>query len=262
MKKLFIAIFLLSITFFSQAQEVKSSSDVPYPFDVKFKIAGWTIVPGITYMLPAKNFEESFSNTAGDTSFANKATGDGGFGAYLEIGRFKAIKGARRIQYFDYTLAYKQFRGTENFEATITTPTGSVPLNDKSTYNENIVALNFNIYSVRKFKHNFLINSIGVAGNYTFLSSRETSSLVMATKTREFQNQIYAQLNYKIGLGFKPHKNFIVIPTIETPILTVYPFDGGLSSSKYFYTRHRPLIFGIRILWLKSNMHACPPVYI
>lgn len=262
MKKLIVSFVLFVFVVNINAQEVKSHSDIPYPFDVKFKPSGWLIAPGFTYMLAARNADEEQS-VAGVGNVKNTADVNGGFGAYLEIGRYNVKKGSRKIQYFDYTVAYKQFRGTEEFQSTITNAGVTNVLDAESSYNQSIVSASFNLNAVRKFNsQTFMVNALGINGDYIFGNGREQGNLNMLTKTREFQDDWYIQLHYRFGIGFKASKNFYVIPTVETPILTGYPFDNGLSSSKYFYTRHRPLIFGIRILWLQSNTHNCPPVYI
>ena len=56
-------------------------------------------------------------------------------------------------------------------------------------------------------------------------------------------------------------KKFFIIPTIESPFLTLKKWEQGKSSYGVFNSRYRPLIFKIRFIWLKTpGKGDCPPV--
>jgi hypothetical protein len=62
-----------------------------------------------------------------------------------------------------------------------------------------------------------------------------------------------AQLHYKLGFGWKPEAGIYIMPMIETPILTAFPWDDGKSTLEYFTGRSRPFIITLRIQWLDKE---------
>ena len=71
-----------------------------------------------------------------------------------------------------------------------------------------------------------------------------------------FPGTFLAQLHYRFGFGFKVRSGLFIVPSIETPILTVVPFDDGKSTLQYFSSRYRPLLISIRIMLLDKRKSA------
>ena len=75
-------------------------------------------------------------------------------------------------------------------------------------------------------------------------------------------SNVVANIHYKLGVGFKLNDRIFVIPTIETPILNLYNFEKFKSTWGIFSSRYRPVIFTVRIAWLRPiGKGDCPPVY-
>jgi len=63
----------------------------------------------------------------------------------------------------------------------------------------------------------------------------------------------------KVGYGFKVKKTLFVIPTMESPFLTLKKWEQGKSTYGIFNSRYRPLIFKVRFIWLKKlGKGKCP----
>jgi hypothetical protein len=68
-------------------------------------------------------------------------------------------------------------------------------------------------------------------------------------------------LHYKLGFGYKVNQKLFIIPAVETPILNFIPFEKGRSTINVFNLHYRPLIFTVRIAWLrKPKANACPVI--
>jgi hypothetical protein len=63
-----------------------------------------------------------------------------------------------------------------------------------------------------------------------------------------FPPDLTADIHWKFGVGWRPEGGVLIIPSIETPILTLAKFDDGKSTSQVFSTRYRPIIVSLRVL--------------
>ena len=52
----------------------------------------------------------------------------------------------------------------------------------------------------------------------------------------------------------------MIIPSIETPILTFYPLEYGSSTLGYLSSRYRPIIISLKFLILRPKIDECPYV--
>jgi len=66
-------------------------------------------------------------------------------------------------------------------------------------------------------------------------------------------NNLQGQLHAKVGFGFKPESGVMIIPSIETPILNIQPFEDGKSTLPYFNSRYRPIIISVRFLFFAQT---------
>ena len=72
---------------------------------------------------------------------------------------------------------------------------------------------------------------------------------------------LWAQLHFKVGYGFKLTGHIILIPAVETPVFSFVPEDRNFGMMRWFSSDHRPLIFSLRFLFLRArDGWTCPPV--
>ena len=199
-----------------------------------------------------------------DYNFEAELSATGSPGVYLEGGRYHVLQYSTIFKYLDYGIAYKLLRGKENFEgqlvstldnAVTATPSG------KNKYSEHYANAYFNLNHVWQLSdYNFVQNSIGVNVDYAVSSSRSSNYGVAGVDER-FPSNPVAQLHYKIGYGMKLNSSLVLIPMLETPILTGYSFDNGRSTLEFFSSRYRPVIFTLRFLYIRGySLEKCIPV--
>src|SRR5687768_2241414 len=84
------------------------------PGEGKVRRGGFYFAPGVTYLLPrsSETDEEIFRNA--DTTYLATYDPSGKIGLYLEAGWFHATRDPVILDYWDFGLAYKNFRGYES----------------------------------------------------------------------------------------------------------------------------------------------------
>ncbi|MCB0409221.1 MAG: hypothetical protein KDD29_03320 [Flavobacteriales bacterium] len=225
---------------------------------------GWFFGIGATYMFPYLKESETidFIDTLNQTFTQDyTATPKGNFGLFFEIGKFK-INGKRVINYQDFGLSYKWFRGGEDFEQT--TMLNNAIYSQSSTnakFSDHAISAYFNIgnsYDISE--KTFMVNGIGLNADYFIIKSRGAGGTILGQE-QKFVSDFVGELHYFFGMGFKTGKRLIIMPMIETPIFAIYEFNHIKSTHDYFNTRSRPFIIKIRIMFLKKGSTSCPKVY-
>lgn len=258
--------FLLVVSTTLQAQTYKpgnKSGGLYRTGDEKLD-KGWFFGLGITYMLPYLKENETidFTDTLNQKftqTYTAKPTGK--IGLFAEIGKFK-INNKRIINYHDFGLSYKWFRGGENFEST--TLLNNNPYSASNTtdsYSDHALSLNYNIghsYDVSDKK--FIVNGLGLNADYFIIKSRSGGGNIL-NQPQKFVSDFVGEVHYFFGMGFKTGNRLIIMPIIETPVFAIYEFNHIKSTHDYFNTRSRPIIFRIRFMFLKKGSTSCPKVY-
>lgn len=238
---LLVFTLLLSLPSYSQYLSNRKNKDlVDYK---RYKQGGWLISPGLTYMYPnrIKYYNDS-------TEKDPNVDPHGRIALYLEAGRyFIFYKGGNVFNYLDYSLAYKRLSGSEEY------------FDNKGIFKQNFLLGNFNINNIIQLSdYTFIQNSLGINFDWKFMEKYEGSGSPIGANTGNF----LLSLHYKLGYGIKVTEKLFVIPTLETPILNGLIWENGKSTYGIFSSRYRPIIFSVRLAWLKSPSRGdCPPVY-
>jgi hypothetical protein len=272
---LFLTTFLVVSTLNSTAQQLKggryekgkgakrSSSSMlkinktdVFPLDRIYRLGGFTVAPGITYTFPAKAFSEQ--TTIRDTTYSLSTDPKGRMGWYLELGWFHSFANPSIFHYMDFGLSYKQFKGEESVLLTRTVAGSPVAaFSEKRDFSDQFLSGHYNLTHHRHFsRYGFVNNSIGANVDYAFSTNR-SGVLAHPAKETVFPEQLTAQLHYKLGIGWKASEQLLVVPSIETPILTVHSFDNFKSTLPYFHNRYRPIIISIRFLFIRQDPQNC-----
>jgi hypothetical protein len=241
----------------SSSAVIKRNKTDVFPLDRIYKLGGPLIAPGITYTFPRKAATET--HTINDTTHRFTSDPNGKMGLYLELGWFHAFINPRLFHFMDFGVSYKQLKGEESIVITREDATGSLlsTVAEKRNFSDQFVTGHFNLTHHRHFsRYGFINNSIGVNVDYAFSTSRSGVAVYPAAEP-EFQETLSGQLHYKLGIGWKATPQLLVIPSVETPLLTVYPFDGLKSTLPYYYNRYRPVIFSIRFLFIRQDPENC-----
>lgn len=205
---------------------------------------GWFINPGLTYM---------FGNSADDDGRPYSLTPSGLPGYYLEVGMEHLFPKQQKVfHYFDWGLGVKHFAGQEKYEDDASTPT-------RGMFNLGNVFARAGIHNVWQISmFNFIDQSIGFNLDYRIYGGNEDEGY-LSPIAPENQGPLVGQLHYSIGFGYKVRDGFFIVPSFQTPILTLISFDAFNPSHHWFNSRYQPMIFTLKFAWLFPKS-GCPPV--
>lgn len=263
MKRLLSSFFLLAIgsVLFGQGLMERKKAEI-FPTDGKKKQGGFYLAPGLTYTQTRfKNSEETLFSGQ-DTSYAATLDPNGALAFYLEAGWFHALKDPYIFDYWDAGLAYKRLKGSEDY-------LGVLRVNDQmvaeyqgmSNFTNSYVTAHFNVNKLFQLSdRNFIQASIGANADYRIGNALEESVHVVPTNG-SIPPGLLAQAHVKLGYGMKLNDRLIIIPQLETPVFSVSPTDQGFGALQWFNSLYRPVIFSVRIMWLRyPNGFDCPEV--
>lgn len=234
------------------------------PKSPQFKNSGWILAPGATYMLTPFIYQKHTFEATTTRQFDARARGIGKPGIYAEVGRYRMLPYSKLFSYFDYGISYKSLRGNERANGQYVSVPGEAALSPleetRGQFGFHHAEAFFNLNHIwRVGKYHFIQHTIGVNGGYAFLQNMSGTSLSPVGFVNP--GSWNAQFHYKLGYGIKMRGNWLLIPAIETPILNLFPFENGRSSSGFFASRYRPLIFSLRFFFMRpSNTMDCTPV--
>jgi len=224
-----------------------------FPKSLKYKSTGWYAGPGVTYMyagLSPKRIKVVDNQV--DTFWTVDLEPAGKVGQSFEIGRYMVLEYSKWFKYMDYGLAYASRRGKEKWEENILAAPSSETVtlfSDETSWSTHSISGRFTLNNISEYRGKyFLQNSIGVNLDYNVLVWDDRFRVPSIGNTLTPKGKLNFQLHYKVGFGIKVKKRTLIIPTLETPIFNLLPFNTWLGDVGYFNSRYRTLIFGVRIL--------------
>jgi len=265
MKNLFfLLIFTISASSFSQIldefnkrQNKRDSDREGSPFgtdrrDViwshslsKCRGIGWFINPGLTYM---------FGNSADDEGRPHDLTATGLPGYYVEAGMEHLFRKPQKIaHYVDWGLGIKHFGGQEKYSVDGSTSATRGQFNFGSIFLRGDI---HNVWQLSRF--NFIDQSLGFNVDYRIYGGKDDADYLSPIVSTN-QGKFLAQLHYSFGFGYKVRDGFFIVPSVQTPILTLVNFAGFNPSHHWFNSRYQPVIFTLKFAWLFPKK-GCPPV--
>lgn len=227
------------------------------------RMSGFHFAPGITYtMAPFRDIEDEYYRS-GDTVGTRNLSGQSKFGLYAEAGMYHLFRYGRLFRYLDWSLAYKALKGEQDFTYATkleSTNTNLATLEGTNAFRYRFITANVNLNNIIQIaNYSFIQNSLGLDYNYALGKKEDFNSSAVSGST--FGKSLFS-LHYKLGFGYKINQKWFIIPAIETPILNIVKFEKFKSTLGVFDMRYRPLIFTVRIAWLrKPKPNECPPVY-
>lgn len=258
LRNILVLILLFSFTYTS-AQNGRKVRDV-FPTHGNFERRGWVFSPGLTYMVPSLQRVTGAVHMSPDSIYDIEYNPSGRIGLLAEVSRFSIIESTPLISTMDFGIGFKLMRGIEEFEATLRDDL-SRPyiLNGEGVFNRGSVYTNFNINKIHQFSdYSFVKNSIGLNLDYALADKFSYNNKGLFINENA-ANKLIFQLHYKLGFGFKISEGIIIEPNIETPILTIFPFDEAKSTDLFFNTRYRPVLLRISIWMFDSKKdRKCP----
>jgi hypothetical protein len=262
-KLLIIPILLITISIFGQNYNPKKTGGL-YGTGKDKVDKGWYFGLGLTYMWAYTNEEKTIStNDTLNNIYDSKYIGDpkGKFGATAEIGMFR-MNDKRVVNYLDYGLAWKWFRGGEDYtnefyrnDTLLTSATA------EGSYGDHLISGHLNLgYRYDQTESLFYVNGLGLNLDYAIIKGRTPTPAIPEIDFKDGPGFL-GEIHYFFGMGFKTGKRLIIMPIVETPIFSFLPFTHIVSTHSYFNTRARPFIIRVRFMFLKKGSKSCPAVY-
>lgn len=227
---------------------------------------GLQLTIGPTFTFTSINGTET-SYTQNDTTFTQTITPKSGAGFFLEIGMVHITKRPRKyIHYYDWGIGYKRFRGKEDTELRILDetrdPAELTTLLGEGALHNNHVHGRFSVHNVFQLNPvNFLDNALGVNLDYILNSSNSDYEGHYDPSSQYFQGNLFAQLHYDFGYGFRVRGGTFIIPGIQLPLVGLHEWNGGTPSLHWFSSKYYPVLFKLKIVNLfPRNPDRCPAV--
>ena len=249
---LMIACFFIPAGVMGQNRKWKSLFPVD---DTNYKLSGWLAGAGGTYTFSLPSLTEQVYQLDNDTILTANFDAGGNLGFLIEAGRF-TMTYSKLVPYIDYGILFKLIRGTQDYKGYLSqSDNQNSILIDQSTssFSNYYLSAYFNANNaIRVSEFGFIQNSLGLNIDYKVIETLKGTA-------PEFPESIstsevfLTQLHYKLGYGFRLDKNHYLTFTLETPILTAYPWDDGKSTIAIFDSRYRPILFSVRVLFLNPN---------
>jgi len=258
MRKLIIGLALcLPLLVMGQNQR---TNDI-FPKFGNYERKGWVISPSLTYTLrPFKQAQERIF-MGSDSIYDVQYNAKGKMGVGIELGRFYAIDRSRLISYIDFSIGLKMLRGVESFEATLDDPDRLNPyiLRGEGTFSQSYATASFNATNAKMISREVAMhNTLGFNADYRFADVYEYNMNIFPMDLKTPGSFIF-QAHYKLGFGFSLTNNLMLVPSVETPLITLSPYDDLKSTLEIFNSRYRPLIFRLTILVLDNKPdRTCP----
>lgn len=257
-KSIWLVVIMLTFSMFCKAQFQQDRSNI-FPKYGNYKNKGWVFNPGMTYMMPTFKNPDQTLWVASDSSYNVDYSGTGNVGVMLEIGRFISIENSRIISYIDFAVGAKMLNGKESFEATLNSDTESNEVFGSGSFSQTYITASFNATNTFVLSDELAVhNSLGLNLDYDFASVYDYNDggLGMGLST---PSDLLLQFHYKLGFGFKASKNLFIIPSVETPLVTLIEYDDLKSTTKIFNSRYRPLLFRVTFMLLDQKAdRKCP----
>jgi len=261
MIRLRLLLLLTSICFalFSKAQ---LSKDI-FPLNREFKNGSFYVSPQLTYSVGIEKKEEI---NIDNTTYNYKISGMGKLGYGLEVGWFQSFENPRLVHYVEAGIAYRKFSGDATHSGTQLFPDFSqIEYKSQNTFDIQTAVASLRAVNVKQLgKFTFLNSAIGANVNYLFSENYNRPSIYPNTVigSEKFPDQLHAQLHFQIGIGLRLSRQWLLVPNIETPILTAYPLDDPLPPFKFFDAYYQPIILSFKIMYLREDPENCnAPIY-
>jgi hypothetical protein len=264
MKKFWLLLLVLCIPVCLSAQghTYKRKKPPLVVMDGHYKMSGWHFAPGLSYTFTRfKNSAETLYQ-GNDTLYTGTFDPAGKLGLYFEAGRYRLFKYGVLFNYMDYGVAFKQIKGKEAFAGEIMRESSSSLISAQSAeglFKHSYITGNFNLNGVLQTSdYQFVQWSLGLNADYQIINKTSYTGST-AFMNQATNGKFMAQAHFKLGYGFKWTDKLFIIPTLETPILTFYKWDGFQSVYPMFSSKYRPVFLTIRFTWLqKPKNDDCP----
>ncbi len=235
---------------------------------------------GATYQM-TKSQSPSFvltdSTTGGQRGlYTIDPAGELGFFAEIGLVNFPAWKGlvpikflkkSRLLDYTDWGIGYKQYRGAETTNLDYTNALGEVTSSVESsgTFSNGFLYGRFSAHTlvyfgkkkIEKARKYFIDNSIGFNFDYNIMRSEEAYQNGINQQPFDFHRKFQVQFHYSIGVGIRFNRAWMMVPTITLPVIGIRDYNGINGRMNWFSSTYWPVHAQIKFIKLFERPPKC-----
>jgi hypothetical protein len=257
----------------------KGSKDNDY---LMVRNKGITFSVGPTWQFTPKTETFEITDNSGSRGVTT-LNPDGRLGFYGEFGMvifpkwkalvpIKALKKSRLLDYMDFTLGYRHYRGIETVTTEFTNAMGDVTNRFESTgtYSNGFLVGRFDAHTllyfgkkkIDKVRKQFIDQSLGINVDYNLVRGSTTyepytSSYSPVVKELNFYHPLVVQMHYSIGVGIRFNRAWMMIPGVSIPFVSFHEWNGFNARMNWFQSTYWPIQAQIKFIKLFERTPKC-----
>ncbi len=265
----------ISFNFLSQGAFKKSAKGNDYIVVVN---DGIQFSIGATYLMPSAEVNgETILLTGNRQSYSIVPQGRIGYAAELGFAHFPKWKGipikflrkSRIWDYFDWGLGYKVFSGKEKTSLSILDDAGvTISSNDgNGAFRLGMFSARISAHSliyvgkkkIDKARKHFIDNAFGLNFEYR-PNSADTiynDGFTNYAMPQTFQAPYNLQFHYSLGIGVRFNRAWMMIPTIEIPLIGIHEWNGLNAKWNWFSSQYWPVLIKLKFVKLFERVPKC-----
>ena len=233
---------------------------------------------GATFLIPGQDRKGAQDLLTGQReSYSINPSGRLGYSAELGFAHFPKWKGipikflrkSRIWDYFDWGLGYKVFSGQESTRIDISDAAGELVASEEGNgdfdlkmYSARLSAHSL-IYigkkKIDKARKHFIDNAFGVNFEYrpNTADTVYNSGVTSFPLPHEFQGAYNLQFHYSLGIGVRFNRAWMMIPTLEVPLIGIHEWNGVHGKWNWFSSQFWPVLFKLKFIKLFERVPKC-----
>ena len=234
---------------------------------------------GPTYLMPSKPISGEFTeNTGARGIYEIKPEGKLGFFAEFGMVHFpkwkgipiKILKKSRILDYVDWGVGYRQYAGNESTTIQLKNSLGEILSTQTGTgefrngYLYGRISAHTLVYfgkkKIDKARKYFIDQRLGFNFDYNLFPGDtvyQNNNLIYKDINREFQKPLMVQVHYALGVGIRLNRAWMMIPSVQIPILGVYEWNGFNAKTNWFSSQYWPIQAQLKFIKLFERTPKC-----
>ena len=189
------------------------------------------------------------------------------FPAWKGLVPIKFLKKSRLLDYTDWGIGYKQYRGAETTNLDNTNALGVVTSSTESsgTFSNGFIYGRFSAHTLlyvgkkkidvaRKY---FIDNAIGFNFDYNIMRSDESYQNGINLQPFDFHSKFQVQFHYSIGVGIRFNRAWMMVPNITLPVIGIRDYNGINGRMNWFSSTYWPVHAQIKFIKLFERPPKC-----
>lgn len=179
----------------------------------------------------------------------------------------KALKKSRLMDFVDWGIGYKHFRGTELTHLDYTNALGEVTssVESKGNFTNGFLYGRFSAHSLiyigkkkidvtRKY---FIDNAIGFNFDYNLFQGEQVYAEGNNLQAFNFHSPLVVQFHYSLGVGIRINRAWMMIPGVYLPLIGIHDYNGINAKMNWFSSTYRPIQAQIKFIKLFERQPKC-----